>query len=56
MKLQKQLSRKVDEVEYPKYVVTIPPKQVQEVGWKEGIELEAVVKDGKIILQPKKTG
>jgi len=53
VKLQKQLSRKVDNVKYPKYVVTIPPKQIEEVGWKEGIELEAVVKDGKIVLRPK---
>ncbi|MGD0450971.1 MAG: AbrB/MazE/SpoVT family DNA-binding domain-containing protein [Candidatus Bathyarchaeia archaeon] len=53
MRLQKQLSRKVDKIEYPKYVVTIPPKQIQEAGWKEGIELIAVVEDGKIILRPK---
>ncbi len=53
MKLQKQLSRKVDNIEYPKYVVTIPPKQVQEAGWKEGTELEATVEDGKIVLKPK---
>jgi len=53
MKLQKQLSRKIKDREYPKYVVTIPPKQVEEAGWKEGMELEAVVKDGKIILRPK---
>jgi AbrB family looped-hinge helix DNA binding protein len=53
VKLQKQLSRKVYDKEYPKYVVTIPPKQIQKVGWKEGTELEAVVKDGKIILRPK---
>jgi len=52
-KLQKQLSRRVDDREYPKYVVTIPPKQIEEVGWKEGIELEATVKNGKIILRPK---
>lgn len=54
MRLQKQLSRKVDKKEYPKYVVTIPPKQVQEAGWREGTELEAIVKDGKITLIPKK--
>ncbi len=53
MKLQKQLSRKVDNISYPKYVVTIPPKQIQEVGWKEGTELEAVVEKGKIVLKPK---
>lgn len=54
MKLQKQLSRKVEGKKYPKYVVTIPPKQINEAGWKEGAELEAEVKDGKIILKPKK--
>jgi bifunctional DNA-binding transcriptional regulator/antitoxin component of YhaV-PrlF toxin-antitoxin module len=51
--LQKQLSRKVEGKEYPKYVVTIPPKQIEEAGWKEGTELEATVRDGKIVLKPK---
>ena len=54
MKLQKQLSRKVFDKEYPKYVVTIPPKCIENAGWKEGTELEAVVIDGEIILRPKK--
>jgi bifunctional DNA-binding transcriptional regulator/antitoxin component of YhaV-PrlF toxin-antitoxin module len=53
VKLQKQLSRKVDDKEYPKYVITIPPKQIEAVGWKEGTELEAIVKNGKIVLKPK---
>lgn len=53
MKLQKQLSRKVQDKEYPKYVVTIPPKDVEKLGWKEGIELEAKVQDGRIVLKPK---
>jgi len=53
MKLQKQLSRRVKGKTYPKYVVTIPPKKVEELRWKEGTELEAIVKDGKIILKPK---
>lgn len=53
MKLQKQLSRKYDGKDYPKYVVTIPPKNIEQAGWKEGTELEAIVEDGKIILRPK---
>lgn len=53
MKLQKQLSRQHKGIIYPKYVVTIPPKQIEEAGWKEGTELEAIVKDGKIELKPK---
>jgi hypothetical protein len=54
VKLQKQLSRKVDDKEYPKYVVTISPKHIAEVGWTKGTELIAVVEEGKIILRPKK--
>ena len=53
MKLQKQLSRKVDDKKYPKYVVTIPPSKIEEVGWKEGTELEVKVNDNKLILKPK---
>ena len=54
MKLQKQLSRKVEDKEYPKYVVTIPPKHIEKVGWKKGTELIAVVEEGAIVLRPKK--
>jgi bifunctional DNA-binding transcriptional regulator/antitoxin component of YhaV-PrlF toxin-antitoxin module len=53
VKLQKQLSRKYEGKEYPKYVVTISPENVKKAGWKEGITLEAIVEDGKIILRPK---
>lgn len=53
MRLQKQLSKKVGTKEYPKWVVVIPPEKVSEIGWKEGIELDIDIKDGKIILKPK---
>jgi bifunctional DNA-binding transcriptional regulator/antitoxin component of YhaV-PrlF toxin-antitoxin module len=53
MKLQKQLSRKVKNKEYPKYVVTVPPSQIKELGWKEGIELEIEVENNKLVLTPK---
>jgi hypothetical protein len=53
MKLQKQLSRKYGGKKYPKYMVTIPPKTIEEVGWELGTDLEAVVIDGKIVLRPK---
>ncbi len=55
MKLQKQLSRKVKGVEYPKYVVTIPPSKIKELEWEEGMELEPEVKEGKLIITTKKT-
>lgn len=53
MKLQKQLSRKVRGKEYPKYVVTIPPKFIEELGWQKGIELEVRISNNKLVVQPK---
>lgn len=56
MKLQKQLSRKVGDREYPKWVITIPSKQIEELGWNVGDELRTMIKDNKLILEnvPKK--
>lgn len=54
MKLQKQLSRKVNEKEYPKYTIVISPKDIGELGWKEGEELEPEIKKDRLILKPKK--
>jgi bifunctional DNA-binding transcriptional regulator/antitoxin component of YhaV-PrlF toxin-antitoxin module len=54
MRLQKQLSRKVEGKSYSKYVITIPPKDIEKLGWKEGIELKVDIKHGKAILHPLK--
>ncbi len=54
MKLQKQLSQKIKGKEYPKYVLVIPPKQIEELGWKEGMELEPKINGEKLIIVPKK--
>jgi bifunctional DNA-binding transcriptional regulator/antitoxin component of YhaV-PrlF toxin-antitoxin module len=51
MRLQKQLSRKVGTTSYDKWVVVIPPEKIKEVGWKEGIDIDVIVKDGKIVLK-----
>jgi antitoxin component of MazEF toxin-antitoxin module len=53
MKLQKQLSRKVKNKKYPKYVMTIPPDYVEKLGWEQGAELEVCIKDNKLVVQPK---
>ncbi len=50
-RLQKQLSRKVGDKEYPKYVVVISPKDIKEAGFKEGQELFVKVKKGEIRLK-----
>lgn len=51
MKLQKQLSRKVGNKEYPKWVITIPPKQIKTLGWTEGEFLESEINDQELIIQ-----
>ena len=51
MKLQKQLSRKVGNTEYAKWVIVIPPETIKELEWKEGQELEAEVKDNKLTIK-----
>lgn len=51
MKLQKQLSRKVGEKAYPKYVIAIPPKQIEALGWNEGESLEGEITDQKLIIK-----
>lgn len=53
MKLQKQLSRRVGNEEYAKWVVVIPPEKIKEAGWREGTSLDIIVKDGKITIKPK---
>ena len=52
MKLQKQLSQKIGDKEYPKYTVVIPPKQIGELGWEQGAELKGTVKGKRLVLEP----
>jgi AbrB family looped-hinge helix DNA binding protein len=54
MKLQKQLSRKVKDKEYMKWVITIPPSEIEKLNWEEGTELEILANDNRITLKPKK--
>jgi len=58
MRLQKQLSRKVGNKEYPKWVIIVPPKQVDALGWKEAEYLESEINDQELIIRrenPQKT-
>lgn len=51
MKLQKQLSRKVGDKTYPKWMISIPPKQIKALGWSEGQSLEGVITNEKLIIK-----
>ncbi len=51
MYLQKQLSKKIGDKEYAKWVIVIPPKLIEKLGWKAGKELEADIKGDKLIIE-----
>jgi len=51
MKLQKQLSRKVKDVEYAKWVLVIPPNIIEKLKWKGGQELEAEIKESVLVVK-----
>ncbi len=51
MKLQRRVNRRVQDKEYLKWYVDISPDIIKQTGWKEGISLKAVVKNGKIVLE-----
>ncbi len=53
MKLQKQLSRKIGNIEYAKFVTVIPPEKIKELGWGDGEELEAEIRNGKLVIKKK---
>jgi len=51
MYLQKQLSKKIGDKEYAKWVLVVPPKLVEKLGWKMKEKLEAEVKGDKLIIE-----
>jgi bifunctional DNA-binding transcriptional regulator/antitoxin component of YhaV-PrlF toxin-antitoxin module len=50
MRLQKHTTRKVKDREYNKYVIVIPTEHIEELGWKEGQELEPEVRGRKLVI------
>ena len=53
MKLQKQLSKKVGDKVYYKYVLVFPEKVIKDAGFKEGFDLEVDAKKGEVKLRRK---
>jgi antitoxin component of MazEF toxin-antitoxin module len=51
VKLQKQLSRKVGEKKYTKWVIAIPPKQIEALGWNEGQSLESDIANKQLVVK-----
>ena len=51
MKLQKQLSRKYGNKEYPKWTIVIPPRDIEELGWNAGEDLESEIKGQELTIR-----
>lgn len=54
-RLQKQLSRKVGNKEYAKWVVVLPPSIIEELSWNAGDALKHEINNGKLVLSKEKT-
>ena len=52
LKLMRQVSRQVGNNEYAKWMIIIPPANVEKLGWKEGQELESQVKGRILAIKP----
>ena len=52
MRLHKVVNRIYEGTTYYRWVVSIPPKRVRELGWAAGQELEAVVRGSSLWIQP----
>lgn len=55
MKLQSQTSRKYGDTEYKKSWIVISNKLLKLLWWKTGQELDAEVREGKLIVEKKKS-
>lgn len=51
MKLLSQKSREYKGKEYLKHWIVIPNKLIEKLGWKAGQELEANVKEKKLVIE-----
>jgi hypothetical protein len=55
MKLQKHKTWKYKGTEYAKNTIVIPNKQIEELGWNEGDELESIIRGEKLVIVKKDT-
>jgi hypothetical protein len=52
MRLHKVINRVLEGTVYYRWVLSIPPKSIRELGWVDGQELEAVVSGSRLWVQP----
>jgi antitoxin component of MazEF toxin-antitoxin module len=51
LKLQKNKTRAIEGKEYYKWVIVVPPEQIEELHWDEGEELESFVKNDQLRIR-----
>ncbi|HZY69453.1 MAG TPA: hypothetical protein VFF67_00540 [Thermoplasmata archaeon] len=52
MRLHKVVNRVWEGTTYYRWIVSIPPKRVRDLGWVDGQELEAVVRGSTLWIEP----
>jgi hypothetical protein len=52
MRLHKVINREVEETVYYRWVLSIPPNDVKELGWVDGQELETTVEGTRLSIRP----
>jgi len=50
VKLQRRFAYKYKDKEHYKYQMTIPEELVQKLQWKDGVELDQRIVDGKLVV------
>jgi bifunctional DNA-binding transcriptional regulator/antitoxin component of YhaV-PrlF toxin-antitoxin module len=50
------MSRKYKGKEYPKWMITVPPKQIEELGWGEGDSLKSEVTHQELTIRKENPG
>jgi len=52
VKLQKQLNRRLGGTEYAKWVIVLPPRIVEDLGWREGQEFKFQIDGRALRIKP----
>ena len=54
MKLQKSTGKIYKEKTYPKWHIVIPNKDIEQLGWYKGMELEGIIAENMYIIKPRR--
>lgn len=52
MRLHKVVNRVYEGTTYYRWILSVPPKRIRELGWTDGQELDALVRGSSLWIQP----